>query len=515
MPTLPSLPPLSGTFEPFPDRGVDAFVSSGDADGWGYPIEAGFQFEFFGIDRATQVWRSAPVIIGSRDDLFGVPVGPPNSGIIVSQKDIRLRPQLPIHSLAGSGTRRKFFAELHSLRLQAEGMEVLAGEPFLQHLSSDLHLTDSEIARVFRRSFGEVVSWNLGGDSDHDFPADNFFNVFFAFKIDATAERPAFTLFNRTPMLVVDQGITAVPPLERVTIPQFPFNITELFFVRDPLAGLQVADVGQRVAGAGNCCAHGVAIEERLKQGAVDFGSLLELSMASAHSLGIELRRGRVLAAGEAIAEPALAGAFVPLRQSRFIDGVFVPSGTTQITSTGLTVSFSVPTAPVATDAIRNAICCVDPDGQGQQIHVASPVPSPLFQPPQDVGLGLGANAGITFDLAAIRHANPDFYLVEFVSFEGLNSHSSVGTSIRLRVFVDGVEITYADNTFTSPGASQAIRVDLQRARRFLTLVSMPSERPGPTGHGVFALMELRGFGQPQIGNYVQYWRRIQIGSNT
>jgi hypothetical protein len=487
-------------------------MSSGDADGWRRPAAPDFQFEFYGVDEATTIWRSDPVVIGSSQDINGVLVGPPESTISVSRNDIRLRPQLSIDTQAGSGTRRKFFAELHSLHIISDGLEILAGEPFLDHLRDDLELSDEDINKVFRRSFGEIVSWNLTGDPTQDFPADNFFNVFFALKVFATDDYPAFTVFNKIPMLVVDLGIVEIPPLNRVTIPQFPYNLTELYFVRNPFGG--GGEIGMDRAVTANCCKHLVNIEDEAPQGAMDYGAILEASLNGAESngAGIALTTGAV-ANPETYAGPVTppagvqAGTFTPINHNPHIDGIFIPSGTTQITRGGTAVQFPTQPASANSEAVRNAVSSVEVNGKVNQINITPTHNLYPYQPPQLVGIGMGSNAGITFDLAALRAANPDLYLTEFVAYEGMSAESPVGSSVRLRVFVDGVEVIFADNSFTSPGESKPIRIELQRAVNTLTLVSIPTGNTPTNGNGVFALAEFRGFGPAAVGTYLQYWK--------
>jgi hypothetical protein len=75
-------------------------------------------------------------------------------------------------------------------------------------------------------------------------------------KFDKTDNCPAFTVFNKDPLVVVDLAVTGLPPLDRVTIPQFPYDMPRLYYVKHPTN--PTAAPGAIIAGAGGCCAHSV-----------------------------------------------------------------------------------------------------------------------------------------------------------------------------------------------------------------------------------------------------------------
>jgi hypothetical protein len=507
MPLVPSIPLPTGEFGSFPDRGGAAFPSAGDIDIWWTDPDAASVFDFeqrrrsafhvFGEDKGTTVWRSAPIVLGSQEDIFGVLIGPPESTLVASNSDIRTLPQLPINPRAGQGSRRKIYAELHSLRMRGQGMEILAGEAFLEHLIGDLGLSGVEAARLFRRSFGEIISWDLGGDPNRDFPADNHFNVFFAVKFDATKDAPAMTVFNKEPLVVVDLGVTSLPPLKRVTIPQFPHDIPNLYSVQSSLGG----DTGFETAGRGGCCAHSVALADDLPFRPVDIGEIVGGGFGGGE--GISIRTG---ARVDNLAGPDESSSNSPRFRrmpDRFIDGVFVPNGVTQISSTGLTFAFEDTSAGGVSDAVRNGVSILDERGQASPIHVKAPTGALAYQPPQSFGLGLGPNGGITFDIQGLRRENPDFYLVSLVAIEGMSKESSKGASVRLRILVDGVEVPFANRLFDTPGEGTPVSVDLQTAERYVTLVATSTTMV--SGNGVFALFQFRGFGSLAGEKTVEY----------
>jgi hypothetical protein len=498
MPPVDPVVPPTGLYSPFPPQGGEgSFQSAGDVDIWwreptalevfDYKERRKSAYHYFGSDTNTTVWRSAPLVAGSQADTYGTIVGPVGSTIAMSRSRIRMVPQVAMAFDRGQGQRRRIFAELHSLEMRGKTETLLAGEPFRRHLQQELGLTDAQVSRVFERSFGEVTSWDLSGDPKSDFPADNHFNVFFGIAFDKTADYPAFTIFNKEPLVVVDLGITSLPPLGRVTIPQFPYDLPEFYFVKDPKN--ERTDVGVVICGRGGCCAHSVRGDKDLGFRPLDFS---ELASSTAETFsGLALRSSapvQIAARSDSISMNK--SQFRRLRQG-YVDGVFVPNGETQITSTGIVFRFEDTTSGGATDSVRSGVAFVDRSGQSRPISVEAPTSAVAYQPPQPIGVGLGANAGITFDIAAIRQEHPDFYPVSLVALQGLNGDSPLGSSVRLRVLLDGVSVGFADNTFTHPGQSKAISVDLQTVSRFVTICGTSQNH----GCGVFALFQIRGFG--------------------
>jgi hypothetical protein len=411
----------------------------------------------------------------------------------MKSSDVLQRPQLTIDHRLGDGYRRKLFVELHKLEMRGEGVTLLAGESFLAHLRDELRLGEVAISQIFRRSYGEVLSWDLTGNRNRDFPADNYFNVFFALRFDSTTECPAFTLYNKDPVLVVDLGLTSLPPLGRVTIPQFPFDLPHLYIIQrnKSEAFAEPLGIGGEVIAAGGCCAHSVRGLADLPFRPVNFPELAGPAGAQIGA-GLSLRTGQWTAA-DARGSDALHNrtSFFKMDHN-YIDGVFVPNGITQISSTGLTFRFDDTHAGGISDAIRQGASVLSIGGELHPMDVTSPHLAAAYQSPQSFGVGLGPNGGITFNIASLRERNPDFYLVALVALMGMSAESPRGSKTMLRVLVDGVEVPFASNEFTVPGVSIPISVDLQVAERFVTLSSTSSQG---NGNGVFGLFQLRGFG--------------------
>lgn len=146
-----------------------------------------------------------------------------------------------------------------------------------------------------------------------------------------------------------------------------------------------------------------------------------------------------------------------------FVDGVFRPRQTTQISSTGLSYAFDNNGAD-SWDAIRNGLAVVAPDGTPTTIQLND---QPGVNRP---GLGMHANSGITFDLNKLRAAGYAFDGVRGVA--GLNSDSNGYTAdVEAWVIVDGT-LRYHQR-FTEGGRVwQAFSAPLSAGDRFLTLTS-------------------------------------------
>jgi mono/diheme cytochrome c family protein len=167
-----------------------------------------------------------------------------------------------------------------------------------------------------------------------------------------------------------------------------------------------------------------------------------------------------------------------------FIDGVFIPDGqggkaVIPVSSTGLTVTGLPATSGKAWDAIRNG-----PVGS-QHSPVAGGID---FTKEGHSLVGLHANAGITFDLDAIRKTSGEKGMrftakLAYFGAEGPNSAD-------VWVFVDGVKVFEARGLGRKDGLRD-LDLALPSAARFLTLVS----GDGGNGYG----HDQVGFGDPRL----------------
>ncbi|TWU57133.1 DUF1553 domain-containing protein [Rubripirellula reticaptiva] len=173
-----------------------------------------------------------------------------------------------------------------------------------------------------------------------------------------------------------------------------------------------------------------------------------------------------------------------------FIDGVFIPDGEDgkaeiPVSSTGITITGLPKTSGDAWDMIRN----------GPVASQHSPELGGIdFTKDGHSLLGLHANAGITFDVAAIRGAlvgqdtNPRdslLFTAKLGYFGAVGGHHADAW-----VFVDGKQTTHFSKLTRDDGL-QNIEIDLPPSSRFLTLVV--------TDGGNGFSMDQIGFGDPAV----------------
>lgn len=174
----------------------------------------------------------------------------------------------------------------------------------------------------------------------------------------------------------------------------------------------------------------------------------------------------------------------------KFVDGVFVPDGEDgmaeiPVSSTGITISGLPRTSGDAWDMIRN----------GPVASQHSPELGGIdFTQGGHTLIGLHANAGITFDLAAIREA------IEGASSEAVSPlrfnaklgyfGASGNNFADAWVFVDGENVA-AFKALRRDDGLQAVDLPLPPTARFLTLIATD----GGNGFG----MDQVGFGDPKV----------------
>jgi len=180
-----------------------------------------------------------------------------------------------------------------------------------------------------------------------------------------------------------------------------------------------------------------------------------------------------------------------------FVDGVFIPDGDNgkaeiPVSSTGVTVTGLPKTSGKAWDMIRNGPVASQHSPELDGID---------FTKDGHRLLGLHANAGITFDLAAMRRVTrlsesssepPDSESQAALSFTAtLGYFGAVGNNFAdAWVFVDGRKVAEFRKLRRADGL-QKIDVELPASARFLTLVSTDSGN----GYG----MDQIGFGDPRV----------------
>lgn len=198
---------------------------------------------------------------------------------------------------------------------------------------------------------------------------------------------------------------------------------------------------------------------------------------------GIDARTGAIQTRDFAARDHVVKNQFVPTK-SAFIDGVFIPDGedgTALITvsTTGVTVTGLPKTSAAAWDAIRN----------GPVASQHSPKLGGIdFTKDGHSLLGLHANVGMTFDLAAIRLAShrTEMRFTAKLGYFG----ASGGNRADAWVFLDGKRVAEYPQLTRDKGL-QDVDLELPVTARFLTLVCTD----GGNGYG----HDQVGFGDPKL----------------
>ena len=155
--------------------------------GWGLPT-AGHWTTPLMYDPATVIGRSNPLTDGSGADIGGVPVG--TAGTIVADGNFTVVPTM--NFTEGPVGTNEIHTEIFKMNMQ----DLCTGA---------FQIRGGTGAGVAFPSFGEVEA--LPGSND--FPAESFFNVFI--ELD-TPFYGGTTLYNIAPLLVVNPGLTGLPP---------------------------------------------------------------------------------------------------------------------------------------------------------------------------------------------------------------------------------------------------------------------------------------------------------------
>ncbi len=180
---------------------------------------------------------------------------------------------------------------------------------------------------------------------------------------------------------------------------------------------------------------------------------------------GIDVRSGNVQEREFGQLGNIEVNTFKPCRPYEFIDGVVVPDGGEKglaeipITSTGVTVSGVADTSGAAWDMIRNGPVASQHSTELDGVDYFSSGHSML---------GLHANAGITFDLNAIRSAS-NLGAMKFTAVVGYGGKEGA-LAAEYYVYLDGKRL--ADGPLSRKQGAVKIAIDIPESIRFLTLLS-------------------------------------------
>ena len=196
---------------------------------------------------------------------------------------------------------------------------------------------------------------------------------------------------------------------------------------------------------------------------------------------GIDLVTGSAFKRPIRIVRQAPQGGYTPVPDRRYIDGVFVPNGghgRVVISSTGLAFQGCPVTLGTYYEGVVNT---------AEQTVVDQPdttYPGRLrgveYGSPQHPALNIHPNAGITFDLEAIRTDNPGAIIERFTALCGISESTPRprSSSADTWVLVDG-SVAFHVSCPRDQNRSQEVAVPIAPETRFLTLVTACTEDAG------------------------------------
>ncbi len=194
---------------------------------------------------------------------------------------------------------------------------------------------------------------------------------------------------------------------------------------------------------------------------------------------------------------------FNPIPEIPFLDGVFVPDGGAEpvtISSQGHKFFACPDTDGITAGNICNSLNTfwkIAPEKIRDHMNVEFILNNKRYDTPMNPAIFLHANAGITFDLAAIRSAIPGIRIVKFKSLCGMCESILVNgenktAKVDFWVLVDG-RVQFSARGLSPQQGGSAIEVPLRSQDRFLTLVTTDAGDKGvflnaiTTDWGIFA----------------------------
>ncbi len=163
------------------------------------------------------------------------------------------------------------------------------------------------------------------------------------------------------------------------------------------------------------------------------------------------------------------SGQYVPVSESRYIDGIFVPNGQgrpVRVSSSGHVFAECPPTNNIYYMEIIHSRTENHPhlwiDDAAKNQKTDSTVCPNIF---------MHANLGLTFDLDAIRADFAEAELSRFMAVAGLSPSASREGHVDVWVLVDG-KVRFHQKGITEKGKPYPIEIALEKTNRFLTLVT-------------------------------------------
>ncbi|MBI4662176.1 MAG: HYR domain-containing protein [Verrucomicrobia bacterium] len=190
------------------------------------------------------------------------------------------------------------------------------------------------------------------------------------------------------------------------------------------------------------------------------------------YGTGISARDGGAVGTTWAGDGTAVVTAFHATANPR-VNGVFVPSGATQIATAGLDFAFPA-TNGRSWDAIRNGVGTLETNQDVNSLYDETGAIT-------TVGVGMHANSGITFDLAQIAAVYPGMSASSFAgNVGGLHNPIRCGTGDAItHVLIDGA-LVYSKRVGLTADASTLFNIAIPAGAHYLTLATTD----GGNGYG-------------------------------
>ncbi|MEJ5260386.1 MAG: NPCBM/NEW2 domain-containing protein [Anaerohalosphaeraceae bacterium] len=190
--------------------------------------------------------------------------------------------------------------------------------------------------------------------------------------------------------------------------------------------------------------------------------------------MGIDPAAGQVHPEAEQGYIRSGSGAYHPVSVLPFVDGVFVPNGgqqPVQVSSAGHTFGgFPRTAGEYWADILTQPIIYTARLGDNQELLKGQPMEVSLepSKTPSSV-LVIHSNAGITFDLDALRRQYPNLEIVRFTARCGVSANALAQMANEFWVLVDG-QVRFHHLNPHQQASIQKINIEIRPEERFLTL---------------------------------------------
>ena len=212
--------------------------------------------------------------------------------------------------------------------------------------------------------------------------------------------------------------------------------------------------------------------------------------------LGLDFNTGQIVPI-QSVDKSAGRSGYISLPGMSFIDGIFIPDGEQGldivVASTGLTFQGCPDTSGGSRGYLINGAAFQN----GESKHFGR-LQGRVFGTKAFPSIGMHANAGVTFDLEALRRSIPDRHITHFRSLcgvsdtvalfckEGYYGNPKYRVTVDFWVLVDG-KVQFHNTLNAVPSEPVSIDVALPYTARFLTLMTTESQGGRSFCWGMFA----------------------------